>query len=82
MFRFHVFDFERMPTSPAPAPDEPQKNICIILKTAEGKLIEDTTMKTVQSLMVDIEKKAVSKEEFSSLVFAIFDESGQLKVSE
>ena len=59
-----------------------KKDICISLKTRDGKKIETILMSTVRSLMVDIEKKAVSKENFSSFLAAIIDpQLGELKVT-
>lgn len=39
-----------------------------MLQTKDGKAIEENTMATVQKLMQDIEKKAVSREEFETLL--------------
>lgn len=63
VFRFNVFDYENMG----------KEDISIILKTTFGKQIEDTTMGTVRHLMVDMETKTISKEEFSELLPMIID---------
>lgn len=70
-FQFKVFDFE--------SPDDDKNNgILISLKTTQGRLIEDATMATVQKLIVDINHRAISKEEFSALQNTLFDENGNL----
>ena len=75
MFRFHLMDTVSI--------DEKKKDILVTLRTkrGDGKIIESTLMSSVRSLMTDMEKKAVSKEEFSSLLAAILNESrNELKV--
>jgi hypothetical protein len=56
-------------------------DISIILKTSQGRIIEDATMSTVRLLMADMEKKAISKEEFGELLPLILDNETGLKVS-
>lgn len=66
-FQFRVFDLEN---------DDPEKRmhgIMISVNTRQGKAIEDATMATVQKLMVDINARAISQEEFSSLLNTVFD---------
>lgn len=69
-FRFHVYNYENVSDGPNDA-----KDICFILKTTEGKNIEDMTMKTVKLLMVDMDNSAVSKEEFQLIINHIYDSS-------
>ena len=71
-FQFKLFDLEKMDKN-----DDRDAGILISLKTTQGKIIEDTTMSTVQKLMVDINQRAISKQEFSQLIATIFDESGE-----
>jgi hypothetical protein len=57
------------------------KDISIVLRTNEGSTIEDNIMRIVRMLMVDMEKKAVSKDEFNVLITTIYNiDSGELRV--
>jgi hypothetical protein len=94
-FRFHLFDFEQRKEaaknneakddSSDPAVEEAEKgnkDISIVLGTYDGATIEENIMKVVRKLMVDIEKKAVSKEEFNVLIMTILNiDTGELNVS-
>lgn len=71
-FQFKLFDLEK-----ADKTDDRDAGILISLKTTQGKIIEDTTMSTVQKLMVDINQRAISKQEYNSLISTIFDETGE-----
>ena len=72
VFRFNVFDYE----------NTGKDDISIILNTINGKMIEDVTMGTVRQLMNDMEKKAISKEEFQELIPKLIDtRANTLKVS-
>eukprot|EP01038_Epipyxis_sp_PR26KG_P011750 gene11750-15722_t len=51
--------------------------ILISLKTNQGRLIEDTTMSTVQKLMKDINQRAISKAEFHLLIENLFESDKQ-----
>lgn len=71
-FQFKVFDLEN---------DDPEKRthgIMISVNTRQGKAIEDATMATVQKLMVDINARAISREEFSGLLNTVFDTNNML----
>lgn len=72
-FQFKVYDFE--------SSDSPRKEngILISLKTNQGRMIEDTTMSTVKSLMEDMQKRAISKQEFQTLLSELFIDEEQLK---
>ena len=48
-------------------------NIKVVMKTQYGKQIEDTTMSTVLDLMSAMEKEAISKDQFHSLLTFIYD---------
>jgi hypothetical protein len=72
-FQFKIFDLERSQE------EKKDSGILISLKTTQGKLIEDATMATVQKLMIDINQRAISKNEFPTLLSNLFDEQGVLK---
>lgn len=72
-FQFKVFDFENTD------PDKKDSGILISLKSTQGRLIEDSTMSTVQKLMVDINQRAISKPEFAALQSTLFDENNALR---
>mmetsp|Transcript_13453 Transcript_13453/g.22524 ORF Transcript_13453/g.22524 Transcript_13453/m.22524 type:complete len:365 (-) Transcript_13453:529-1623(-) len=73
-FQFKVFDFENTELD-----TKKDNGILISLKTTQGRLIEDSTMSMVQKLMVDINQRAISKQEFQALQNTIFDENQQLR---
>jgi hypothetical protein len=72
-FQFKVFDFENT------IDKNVDNGILISLKTAQGRMIEDATMSTVQKLMVDINQRAISKAEFTALQSTLFDENNNLR---
>jgi len=72
-FQFKVFNFEDVD------PEKKDNGILISLKSSQGRLIEDTTMATVQRLMVDINQRAISKQEFAILQNNLFDENQNLR---
>lgn len=72
-FQFKVFDLEKSEI------EKRDSGILISLRTNQGKKIEDATMSTVQKLMVDINSRAISKQEFAILLNSILDENDQLK---
>ena len=58
-------------------------DVVITLKTIQAVLIEQTTMIAVQKLMFNMEKSAVSKQDFEQLIEDIVDPRTQgLQVSE
>jgi hypothetical protein len=71
-FQFKLFDLEKVEQ------EKRDSGILISLKTTQGKIIEDTTMSTVQKLMVDINQRAISKQEFTALINALYDEGGEV----
>jgi len=72
-FQFKVFNFEDVD------PERKDNGILISLKSTQGRMIEDTTMATVQKLMVDINQRAISKQEFAILQNTLFDENQSLR---
>lgn len=72
-----TFQFDAFPGASAAVAEN---SIKICVKTAEGRLIDSTCMTKIRGLMVDIENKAISKEEFQALRNVILDEDGQLMV--
>lgn len=72
-FQFKVFDLEKSEL------EKRDTGILISLKTTHGKAIEDATMANVQKLMVDINQRALSKQEFMVLLNNLFDEKQILK---
>jgi hypothetical protein len=72
-FQFKVFNFEDVD------PERKDNGILISLKSSQGRMIEDTTMSTVQKLMVDINQRAISKQEFAILQNTLFDENQHLR---
>lgn len=73
------FQFTAFPTV-AGAVDKRKDSIRITMKTVQGRLIDTTLMSRIRKLMVDMEFRAVSKEEFDMLKKMILTESGELKV--
>jgi hypothetical protein len=57
--------------------EEKDNGYLINLRTLEGKRIEDSTMETVQKLMVDINQRAISRQEFNILLDSIFEGEGE-----
>jgi len=53
-------------------------NLKIIMKTQYGKQIEDTTMSTVLNLMTLMDKEAITKEQFQSLLLLIYDKDNDI----
>ena len=72
-FQFKVFDFQNLDA------EKKESGILISLKTTQGRLIEDATMSTVQKLMLDINQRAISKEEFIALQWSIFNANSELR---
>jgi hypothetical protein len=68
-FQFKVFDLEKSEL------EKRDTGILISLKTSQGKIIEDSTMANVQKLMIDINQRALSKNEFAVLINNLFDET-------
>eukprot|EP01040_Poterioochromonas_malhamensis_P009040 gene9040-9788_t len=72
-FQFKIFDINKS------SEEGRDTGILISLKTTQGRIIEDATMSNVQKLMIDINQRAITKEEFWILLQTIFDENGLLK---
>lgn len=66
-FQFKIFDLEKS------SHERRDTGILISLKTLQGRAIEEATMSNVQKLMVDINQRAITKEEFQQLLQTIFD---------
>jgi hypothetical protein len=55
-------------------------NLKVIMRTQYGKQIEDTTMSTVLTLMTLMEKEAITKEQFQSLLLLIYDKDNDILI--
>ena len=55
-------------------------NLKVIMKTQYGKQIEDTTMSTVLTLMTLMDKEAITKEQFQSLLLLIYDKDNDILI--
>jgi len=62
IFKFNLLDF-----------DKGKKEFAIVLLTSQGREIEVKTMATVRRLMVDMESKTISNDEYLHLISNIFD---------
>lgn len=72
-FQFKIFDLTKTSS------EERDNGVLIELRTTQGKLIADTTMATVRKLMETMDKSAISKEEYRSLLGNVFDFDGKLR---
>ena len=71
-FQFKVFNYEKVEVG-----DKKENGILISLRTTQGRMIEEATMATVQKLMIDINSRAISKQEFNTLIQSIFQEDNE-----
>ena len=55
-------------------------NLKVIMRTQYGKQIEDTTMSTVLTLMTLMDKEAITKEQFQSLLLLIYDKDNDILI--
>jgi hypothetical protein len=72
-FQFKIFDLTKE------NPQERDNGVLIELRTAQGKVIADTTMSIVRKLMATMDSKSITKEEFLGLMGSVFHPDGTLQ---
>ena len=72
-FQFKIFDFANTDSG------KQDTGILISLKTTQGRKIEDATMGQVRKLMEDMNQRAISKQEFQTLLSTLFVDNNTLE---